>query len=362
MSHPTRQSFWQRFFLDTWYNKRWWAWLLLPVSWVYQIVSSFYAAKQKKQAVRLPVPVIVVGNISVGGTGKTPVIIALAKSLASKGIKVGVISRGYGSAAPFYPYIVDVTDNTSIWADVVGDEPLLVAQTTQCPVVIDSNRVSAAQILLESYPDTDVILSDDGLQHYRLARDLEIVVVDAERGLGNHFCLPAGPLREPARRLASVDWLLLNNTKVGKFDHSENIEGKEPGNKKATRVLPISLKPLGWRHLHSDTIYPLSPLPWDATDKHEHDQVVAVAGIGNPQRFFNSLITLGIEHKSYAYDDHYDFSKDDFSQWSNRVILMTEKDAVKCQPFASDNFWSLVVDVSLDDDFIATITDIIADR
>lgn len=313
-----------RFFLDTWYQKRWWAWLLLPLSWLFQLLAAINSRRAKRQQKHLPVPVVVIGNISVGGTGKTPVIIALVRTLQQRGVSVGVISRGYGSQAPHYPYKVSPTDDPVI----SGDEPLLIARSVDCPVVIGHRRIAAGELLLKEHPDTQLILSDDGLQHYRLGREKEIVVIDAERGLGNHFCLPAGPLREPASRLSSVDWILLNGNST-----------RPP----AESLLPIKLRPIGWRHITSNTLCDLHPLPWQGSQQ----PVVAIAGIGNPQRFFNSLVSLGIEADTLALEDHYVFSKADFAELEHSIVLMTDKDAVKCQTLAHAHCWSLVVEMDL---------------
>lgn len=344
MSQSSQQSFWQSFFLDTWYNKRWWAWLLLPLAWLYQCLSFIHRYFQKKKTIRLSVPVVIIGNISVGGTGKTPVIIALANALREQGIFVGIISRGYGSNAPSYPYHVSADDSAS----VAGDEPLLIAQTTQCPIVIGQDRVAAGRALLHKHPQVSLLLSDDGLQHDRLGRDMEVVVIDGERGLGNHFCLPAGPLREPAKRLASVDWVLLNQ-------HAS----VEPSQKNTVNhaLAPIYLAPTAWRHIASQTVFPLQPLPW--AESNQHQTPIMMAGIGHPQRFFKTLTTLGIEGEACAFDDHYQYTNNDFALWQERVVLMTEKDAVKCQTIAHPQLWSLRVEMTLPDAFIAGVAQLV---
>lgn len=351
MSQSSQQSFWQSFFLDTWYRKRWWAWLLLPIAWLYQLLSFFHAYFQKKKTIRLPVPVIVIGNISVGGTGKTPVIIALAKALEEQGIAVGIISRGYGSDAPYYPYSVKADND---YAQVTGDEPLLIARSTGCPVVIAKDRVAAAQSLLQAHPQVQVLLSDDGLQHYRLGRDIEVVVVDSERGLGNHFCLPAGPLREPAKRLASVDWVLLHHEHLDDAieppsDSSDESSQESTVSQDHTphRLLPIALAPTAWRHVASQQEYPLQPLPWLTSSTVTDSAPVMMAGIGHPQRFFNTLGSMGIEGDGFAFDDHYQYTNNDFALWQERVVLMTEKDAVKCHEIDHSQLWSLQVNMVL---------------
>jgi tetraacyldisaccharide 4'-kinase len=376
MSKIAKQSRLQYFFLDTWYNKRWWAYCLLPVSWLYQLLSYFYSLIQKKCACKLSVPVVVIGNISVGGTGKTPVIISLANALSQQGVSVGIISRGYASDAPHYPYIVTAYNND---ASITGDEPLLIAKATNCVVAIDKDRVAAAKYLLAEFPETEIILSDDGLQHYRLERDLEVVVVDGGRGLGNHFCLPAGPLREPPKRLASIDWVLVNQDTANAANTAVNNS--------VNKLLMMTVEPKAWCNLSTQVEHPLLPLPWlekerlkkeslekeslgegglvrDSLERNNptqnNQQVKAIAGIGNPQRFFNTLHSLSVECEAYGFDDHYAFSAKDFSHWKDATVLMTEKDAVKCQPFLQDTIlgaecWSLIVDITLPDVFLESV-------
>jgi tetraacyldisaccharide 4'-kinase len=341
MPTSNQQSSLQAFFLDTWYNKRWWAWLLLPIAWLYQLLSALHGYWQKKQSSRISVPVVVIGNISVGGTGKTPVIIALANALLEQGIAVGIISRGYGSQAPHYPYWVNSAMDS---ASIAGDEPLLIAQATACPIVIDKDRVAAARYLLKKCPDITLILSDDGLQHHRLERDMEIVVVDGQRGLGNHFCLPAGPLREPARRLASVDWVLLNQEQNAPQTQADS-----------DALLSVTLQPNAWRHIASQQIHPLQPLPWLGIDSTAVQSIQAVAGIGHPQRFFRTLAALDIDCEPHAFDDHYRFVQADFADWQDKVVLMTEKDAVKCRTLSHSQCWSLMVEMTLPDTLVTSV-------
>ena len=378
MASSQKTSWLQSFFLEMWYGKHWPVrvipWLLLPLSWLYQLLAYANQRWQQKHSVRIAVPVVVVGNISVGGTGKTPIIIALANALTAKHIQVGIISRGYGSNAPHYPYRVTASDH----AAQCGDEPLLIAKATQCPVMIDKNRVAAAQQLLVSHPEVQLILSDDGLQHHRLQRNLEIVVVDSERGLGNHFCLPAGPLREPAKRLSTVDWILLN-TPVEKM--RELKKDQKQDQKKVDRRLPIkvSLQPQAWRHIASQKVYPLSPCPWldannvDGNAKMLTKTLHAAAGIGHPQRFFNTLTQLGIDNSQsikqtchqHSFDDHHQFTAQDFSAWTNDTVLMTEKDGVKCQALMGEaampeDCWALMVDIDLPNALIEHVESLVS--
>ncbi len=328
----SQQSYGQRAFLTLWFGKHPALWgiriVLWPLSLIFQWLTLLNQYYQKKRSVKLPVPLIIVGNITVGGTGKTPVVIALAKAMHAEGISVGIISRGYHSNAPYYPYPVNPDD----CASTAGDEPLLIARSSDCPVVIGKDRVAAAKHLLTEYPDIEMIISDDGLQHYRLQRDVEIVVVDGHRGLGNHLLIPAGPLRESAHRLAKVDWVLLNQS-------DQQIDSE--------RVTTLGVEPYGWCNIHTQDCYPLHPLPWKKDTANTPLSLKAITGIGNPARFFDTLRALDIHCAAYAYDDHYAFSEKDFNHSQHDIVLMTEKDAVKCQTFANKNWWSLRVKITL---------------
>ncbi|WP_341325198.1 tetraacyldisaccharide 4'-kinase [Methylotuvimicrobium sp. KM2] len=305
-----------------WYHGRFPAKFLLPLSWVFRGAVelrrfSYRAGWLKKR--RLPVPVIIVGNISVGGTGKTPLIIALARLLKRNGYKPGVISRGYGGEVRDAPVKVDPLDN----AATVGDEPLLLSKHSDCPVAIGVNRFEAGRLLLEQ-DGCDVILSDDGLQHYKLARDIEIAVVDGERQFGNGYCLPAGPLREPACRLSEVDFIIENGTKTEDERFSMTLSGDV-----AVNLTTGSAKPLQ-----------------DFIGLNCH----AVAGIGNPDRFFNKLAAAGLHCINHRFPDHYSYRADDI-EFGDYPVLMTEKDAVKCFGFARDTHWYVPVTAQLEPAF-----------
>jgi len=334
----SRQSRVHRFFLDLWYGSNPVAYALLPLSGIFNWPSRWRQRRLTARACSLPVPVVVVGNITVGGAGKTPVVLALVAALKARKIRVGVISRGYGSRAAVYPLSVEA----GMLANHSGDEALLIAQQAQCPVVIDKDRVAAARHLLNIYPETELIISDDGLQHYRLSRDMEIVVVDGKRGIGNGFCLPAGPLREPIKRLQTADWVLING---------KSVVGGLTG-LALKRLANITLEAQHWLHLTTQCQFPLRPFPW-ASNK----DVMALAAIGNPQRFFTTLADLDIHCETQAFDDHYSFTATDFTELSKKVVLMTTKDAVKCADFAQEQWWALQVAVQLPD---ALIHDVIA--
>lgn len=294
---------------------------LLPLLW--PLETLYRAVVKRKRAAfvagrgdiyRAPVPVIVVGNITVGGTGKTPLILWLIEQCRAQGLQVGVVSRGYGARPAHFPWTVRATDS----AEHAGDEPLLIVQRSGVPLVIAPKRAQAVQQLLAEHP-VDLILSDDGLQHYGLARDLELVLIDAARGLGNQRCLPAGPLREPAERLQSVDAVLLN----GAQHDSEN-------------GFAMQLQATEWVHVRSGRREPLSYFPAE-------QKMHAVAGIGNPQRFFNTLEGLNWQPIAHAFADHAQFSAEDLQFADDLPVVMTEKDAVKCRAFAADHCWYLQV-------------------
>ena len=301
-----------------WYTRQPHRWLLLPFAWVYQaitVIRRHYLQRTCQQT--FSVPIIVVGNISVGGVGKTPLVIALAQKLQAQGIRVGIVSRGYGASVASFPHEVNTHDT----ATLVGDEPLLLAKRTGCPVVIAPDRVQAVQYLLAKH-QSQVVISDDGLQHYKMGRAIEIAVIDGVRGLGNGLCLPAGPLRESACRLTEVDFIVVNG---GTWPNGYRMD-LQPG-----RLTKLT---------HGDTI-DLAELS---------GPVAAVAAIGHPQRFFTTLQVLGVQFNAYPFADHYAFQADDL-RLPEQTVVMTEKDAVKCQSFALDSMYYLPVDAMVSDAF-----------
>lgn len=301
-----------------WYGQHPLRWFLWPFSWLYQgIVSMRRVYLRMFCQHQFPVPVIVVGNLTVGGVGKTPLVMALVKAFQEKGLRVGVVSRGYGASATTWPHDVRIDDT----AAKVGDEPLLIARKCACPVVIAPARVDAVQFLLDKY-QSQIIISDDGLQHYRMGRAIEIVVIDGQRFFGNNFCLPAGPLRESLNRLSAVDFLVVN-------------DGQWPN------AYPMALIPGQLRQLYNgkNVAYDLLPTP-----------VAAVAAIGNPERFFKTLSLQGMIFHPYVFPDHYNFKPEDLIL-KEKSVIMTEKDAVKCQSFTSENWFVLPVEAKLSDSF-----------
>ncbi len=304
---------------DYWYRPDVFFWLLLPLLWPLSGLYCFITTVRRKlyqlnikKSVSSQVPVVVVGNIVVGGSGKTPLLISLCEYIQQHGFKPGVVSRGYGGSVSG---VKQLSENDT--ADLVGDEPLMIFQRTKVPVVVGADRVAAVKHLLENN-HCDIVFSDDGLQHYRLRRDFEIAVVDSSRRFGNGFCLPAGPLRERISRLNDVDMVVYNGEK--------SITPEQ-----CYYVLQI----VRLNRLNSEKESSLSSF----TKKPVH----AVAGIGNPARFFEQLSQNGVKVIEHAYPDHYVYQQDDFSGWDKDCIIMTEKDAVKCRHLWLADAWVVSV-------------------
>ncbi len=313
--------------LSAWYQGHPGLALLRPLEALYRRVverkrAAFLAGEG--DIYRSPVPVIVVGNITVGGTGKTPMILWLIAHCRARGLRVGVVSRGYGAKPPSWPWRVTAGQPAS----EAGDEPSLIVRRTGVPLVIDPDRPRAVRVLLEQ-ESLDLILCDDGLQHYRLARDLELVLIDAARGLGNRRCLPAGPLREPVERLASVDALLYNGALADEPDG-----------------YAFTLAPTELVRVADGERRPLSHFP-------AGQALHAVAGIGNPQRFFATLEALNWRPIPHAFADHAQYNAEQLRFSPPLPLLMTEKDAVKCRDFAAADWWYLAVDVAPSAAFVA---------
>lgn len=310
-----------------WYQKRGaLAYTLSPLSVLYQagtaLHKSLYRLKIKK-IYQFDIPVIVVGNLTVGGTGKTPFVIWLANWLKEKGYRPGIVTRGYGRKASGSQIVTENLD-----PKIVGDEAILIAQKTNCPVVVDANRSrSIKQLMTKS---CNVIISDDGLQHHALARDIEIAVVDGDRQFGNGFCLPAGPLRESQQRLKSVDFIIQNGGINPKDFHFTTEINEAYAIKQPTKK--INLKSLSDKPIH------------------------AVAGIGNPKRFFHQLKQLGLQVLEHPFPDHHAYHPKDLNFNDSHPILMTEKDAPKCYPWATDRHWVVPLNLTPSSQFEAALT------
>jgi tetraacyldisaccharide 4'-kinase len=326
-----------------WTQKSYWQFLLRPWSWLFRCVIelrrfAFNRAWLKSE--RLPVPVVVVGNITVGGSGKTPLVIWLVEYLRAAGYSPGVISRGYGGteAGPFE--VGPLSD-----AQQVGDEPVLIAMRTDAPLFIGRDRVAVGLALLAAHPDCDVLVSDDGLQHYRLQRTVEIAVVDGETQFGNRHLLPAGPLREPIGRLLSVDFVVVND---GNSDHART----------SSPLASLDMMPgeATSMRLSGQVFYNAKDPEWHALAGDIRGQSLhAVAGIGRPKRFFDHLRYLGLTVIEHPFPDHHSYREEDLKFGADAVVLMTEKDAVKCRGFARETWWVLAVTATLDEGFGAQL-------
>ncbi len=310
--------------VQSWLNRVWYErasppWWLLPLSLSYGAAAGarrYLYSKQLRKSIRVASPVVVVGNLSVGGTGKTPLVCWLVARLQELGFKPGVVTRGYGGSSENVRLVDSAADPS-----IVGDESLLLARRTGVPVAIGRDRPSAAQLLVRA--GCDVVVSDDGLQHYALARDCEIVVVDGERRFGNGWLLPAGPLRESEARLRRVDAVVVNGGRAQlEGALSMRLEAKD-----ALSLIGGAIKTLREFAGHS---------------------VHAVAGIGNPERFFNMLRGYGIEVVGHPFPDHARLQAADISFPDGRPVLMTEKDAVKCAGFAGAQHWYVPVTVNFE--------------
>ncbi|MGJ8524612.1 Tetraacyldisaccharide 4'-kinase [Halomonadaceae bacterium LMG 33818] len=319
---------------QAWYTKARWLVVLRPLESLYRAVvnrrRTAYETRTDSQR-STGVPVIVVGNITVGGTGKSPLAAWLVNHLSEKGWKPGIVSRGYGGTSKHYP--LSVTSSTP--PSEAGDEPVMLAAQTGVPVAVDPHRPRAVALLADQ--GCDIVVSDDGLQHYAMERALELVVIDGARGLGNQRCLPEGPLREPVSRLQSVDAVIVNGpTQPPVFTHPN--------------LFHAAITPVHFRSLMSDNTFPLSPIPLKPPTH-------AVAGIGHPQRFFQTLSELGVEFMPKTFPDHHDFSESDLHFDDNGDIVMTAKDAIKCVRMSDPCLWALDVRLQPDALFIDWLDD-----
>lgn len=307
----------------SWYNKSGLTVFLEPFSWLFCLlvqIRRFLYHLKILHTTQLDVPIIVVGNLTVGGTGKTPLVIELANLLKKQGYRPGVISRGYGGKARTWPQQVRWDGDPTM----VGDEAILIARRTRCPMAVGPDRVASAAALLK-YTDCNVIISDDGLQHYALGRDIEIAVIDSIRRYGNEKCLPAGPLREPLKRLEQVNFKVTNGI-AGPDEFAMTYEAQKLCRADDPEVT------LDLLSLKNQTVH-------------------AIAGIGHPQRFFDSLKRSGLDIVEHAFPDHYPFKKSDLDFGEIQPIVITEKDAVKCQRFYLHNVWYQPIKAVLDNQF-----------
>ncbi|WP_404394844.1 tetraacyldisaccharide 4'-kinase [Pseudoalteromonas phenolica] len=315
---------------SSWYKKKSLiTWLLAPLSGLFFLLSSFRKLLFKLGIVKsfeADIPIIVVGNIGIGGNGKTPFVLWLVPHLESMGLTVGVISRGYGAKAPVYPYELSSTSSV----EEAGDEPFLIYNRLQCPLVIGSDREASYKILKEKYK-VDVIVSDDGMQHYKMPRAIEFCIIDSKRRFGNGFLIPAGPLRELPSRINTVD-LAIENGGDSHFSYQLAASGFYSVKNKAFA-------------------------------ENTPSEGVAVSAIGSPQRFEKSLEALGkklVECKHYR--DHHAYTEQDFTDTESNAVFMTEKDAVKCQQFAKNNWYYLKVDATPTKELIEQINQLLKEK
>lgn len=317
----------------TWYGNTGLTLVLRPVAWLFIVLVTlrrFVYKNGLKKPVKLPIPVIVVGNLTVGGTGKTPLVIWLVNFLKTAGYKPGVISRGYSGRARNWPQQVRPDADPAM----VGDEAVVISRRTGAPMAVGPSRVTDAQALLQ-HADVDVIVSDDGLQHYALERSIEIAVIDGVRRFGNGLCLPAGPLRERASRLETVDCRVTNGVAA---------QGEYAMKYRADSVI----------NLLSNETRPLTDF--------KGMTVNAIAGIGNPDSFFNFLRANGIRLHARAFPDHHHYRATDLAFTGDEIVFMTEKDAVKCERFARDNWWYIPLETILPDEFGANLLNLLGKR
>ncbi|PVZ86188.1 tetraacyldisaccharide 4'-kinase [Serratia sp. S1B] len=297
-----------------------WYLLLLPLSWLYGLVSNVIRLSYRcglSKSWRSPVPIIIVGNLTAGGNGKTPMVIWLVEQLQQRGYRIGVVSRGYGGKSAVYPLVLGPHTTTQ----QAGDEPVLIYQRTGAPVAISPKRAEAVQALLQQH-ELDAVITDDGLQHYALQRDFELVVIDGVRRFGNGWWLPAGPMRERVSRLNTVDACVANGGVAQEGEIAMKLQAQQ-----AVNVISGEQRPV-----------------------LELTQVVAMAGIGHPPRFFAMLEKLGVEvEHEVAFADHQPYTQSQLTVLTQpgQTLLMTEKDAVKCRTFAQPNWWYLPVDAVL---------------
>ena len=314
--------------LQSWHTKNALFYLVLvPLSWSFGAISALRRLCYEYGVLRsytLPVPVIVVGNITMGGNGKTPVVMWLVERLKASGYTPGVISRGYG-ANVIVPTPVGVQSQPS----EVGDEPILIHQRCDCPVYVSPNRVAAGEALLKTHPECDVMVSDDGLQHYRMKRNVEIAVVNDD-ALEGSWLLPAGPMRESVKRLETVDAIVCNGNKTIDSAYEMQLEGEQFYNLQNPRVTATAK---------------------DFAGKN----IKVIAGIGKPVRFFAHLRYLGLAFAGTGFDDHHAYTAQDFAKLDCDVLLMTEKDAVKCHGFAQPHYWVLPVAAKIDEGLLQLV-------
>jgi len=315
------------FIEEAWYENKSWIKILIPISWIYRFLFKLFRKRDLSSSWKPDFKTIVIGNLTVGGTGKTPLVIWLANELKKEGLHPGIVSRGYKSTAKDNPILINQSSNAS----EVGDEPLIIFNNTNCPVVVGTNRVEAAKYLIQN-KKCNVLISDDGLQHFKLGRDIEIAMIDGMRKFGNNLLLPAGPLREPIKKLDQVDFVINTNT-----FYSKEAESKENN-------FLMTYKPLSWVNL-------VTQQSIDVSDWNKDKIVYGIAGIGNPNSFFSLLRSLDFQVIEKVFPDHHEFIDTDFFEMNDLPIVMTEKDAIKCKFLKNPNCWYLKIEPVINEDF-----------
>lgn len=318
--------------IQTWFEKQWQQHgiaqiVLLPLSFLFLGLSMLRRLAYRQGWLKshaLAVPVVIVGNITVGGTGKTPLVIYLVEQLKQAGYTPGIISRGYGGTQSGEVLLTSLPTEK-------GDEPVLMAKRTACPVWVNADRVQAGRDLLAAHPNCNILISDDGLQHYRLQRDVEIVVLNSQHSFGNGQLLPAGPLREKRIRLSQVNAIV---------DTARKSDLKAKEGLTLSQTYNMSLKMTGIQRLDDSQKTSIAQL--------QTKQVLAIAGIGHPSRFFNLLKGLGLDCETRAFNDHHAYTAQDFADVTDKTLLMTEKDAVKCKHLDLNDAWYLPVSAQLE--------------
>ena len=316
---------------EAWYDNKSWIKIFLPLSWIYRFLFKIFRNRAIASSWKPDIKTIVIGNITVGGTGKTPLTIWLTNELKKQGYRPGIISRGYKGSAKNYPMQIDYSSSASD----VGDEPMIIFKNTLSPVVVGPDRVESAKYLI-SKNNCDILLSDDGLQHFRLGRDVEIAMIDGIRKFGNNHLLPAGPLREPTKKLEQVDFVI--NTNNFYSSEAEKLENN----------FLMTYKPVKWVSLQS-----LKSI--DINDWSKDRIVYGIAGIGNPSSFFSLLRSLGFQVIEKIFPDHHEFVDTDFNEMNDLPIIMTEKDAIKCNFLRNPNCWYLKIEPNIPEKFISDL-------
>ena len=308
-------------FNNQYYKRSNWIYLLIPISIFFYFFSNLKKYLYKNgflKTIKIKVPVLIIGNITLGGTGKTPLALDLIEKFLKKGLNPALISRGYGGTTK---NIIEVFELSNV--STVGDEALFIKAKSKIPVFIGKDRVGAAQNLLKKYPKTSIIISDDGLQHHRLARDYEIIVVDSQRQFGNGLIFPAGPLRDGISKLKQVNAVVYK----GASSNSNSYQMK-------------------YITKHFKNLLTNKKTKFDGI---QDKKIVAITAIGNPESFFSTLEGYDLEFKKVTYNDHYLFNKNDFIKYADYNIVMTEKDAIKCKKFATKNFWVMPLEIKVDE-------------